>query len=136
MSENLGNKADSGETKTGDLLEQEKNEALRVLLKESVNFVQLDNRINGLFEEALSIAVAQFKKDPGGSSSGRGDIEALVSALKARTEGGTGVSGGDIVGGAPLDDVIDLIKALVEVLKGEKEFFMQIIRLIFCGCKG
>jgi len=136
MAENTGKTTGAAGHTPDDRLEQKKIEALAILLDESVRFVKIDGDINDLLKQLLGAVVEQVKKDPGAAFSSKGDIDALVSALKAKSEGGTGISGGDIVGGTLIDDIIQLIGALVSVLKDEKAFFMQIIRLIFCGCKG
>lgn len=135
MAESTGKNPGAAEHTTDDRFELKKREALASLLDESVRFVKIDGDINDLLKQLLSAVVEQVKKDPGAAFSGKGDFDALVSALKARSEGGTGVSGGDIVGDSLISDLIDLIKALVGILKDEKDFFLKIIMLIFCGCK-
>jgi hypothetical protein len=134
MAENIGKDTGPAEPKPVDQFEQKKQQALESFLEESVGFVRFDNRMNGLLEQLLATVVKQVKDDPGAAFSDRGNMDALINALKSRSEGGSGLSGGDIIGGAPIDDVIALIKEIASVMKDEKDFFMKIIQLIFCGC--
>jgi hypothetical protein len=139
MAENTGKNPGAAEHAATDRLEQKKQEALEFLLDQSLRFVETDNNINKLVEQLLGVLVQQLQKNPSAVLSNGGDIDALVSALRARSEGGPigpGVSGGDIVGGLGWSDIVDTIRALEGFLKGEKAFVMDILRLIFCGCKG
>ncbi len=119
---------------TEDQLEQKKRDCLALLLDESVRFVQTDNEINVLLKDLLGAVVAEVKRNPEAAFSGNSDINALVSALKAKAEGAGDVSGGDLAGAGVIGDIIDLVAGLVGVLKDEKEFFWKIIHLIWCGC--
>lgn len=121
-----------------DRLEQKKKEALGLLLDQTVLFVKSDVQMVGLLEELLRALVQQVQKDPSVILSGGGDvdIEALLNALRSKAGGGPGVSGGDIVGGSVWSNIVDTIHALEGFLKDEKKFIMDILRLIFCGCKG
>ena len=134
MAEKTGKSTGSAESNTANEFEQRKNEALAILLEESVRFVKTDGDVNDLLKELLAAIVEQAKKNPGALFSSRGDIDELVSALKARGEGGTGVSGGDIVGEGILDDIANFILKLGDIFNKEKDFFLQIIKLIICGC--
>ena len=113
-------------------LEQKIIKAKMLLLDEAVAFVQLDRRYNEQFLVLLGVLVEYVKKDPAAALSGSGgNIDALVTALRAKAEGGTSVAGNDIVGGGALSDLVD---AIINIITKEKDFIMALIRLIVCGC--
>ncbi|HEY4112699.1 MAG TPA: hypothetical protein VGM17_01450 [Rhizomicrobium sp.] len=116
---------------TKEKFEQEKLEALSAFLKNARNFMEHDEAMNREILKAFSAAVAEYIKNPGVQTSGGGNIDALINALKARSAGEMGPTGGDIVGG---DWFTDLMDAIIKSLASEKDFIMGIIRLIFCGC--
>lgn len=100
------------------------------LFEQALQFAKTDNDINGQLARILTVTAAYLEKNPDAFEQG-GDIRTLVADA-----GLAGMSGGDIAGGGIMSDIIDLIKAVTGTLKDEKDFFFQIIRLIFCGCKG
>jgi hypothetical protein len=132
MNEDKSKNDATTEHKPSDTLEEAKKQALIHFLEDVRNFMEHDRGMNGLFQRVLTVAVEVVEKDPRAAFSGTADINAIVSALNAKSEGD--ISGSDIVGASPIGDVIDLIKELIDVLGKEKEFFLQIIKLIFCGC--
>jgi hypothetical protein len=118
-------------------LEQQKKEALGAVLDLAVKITRNDEKITGSVAMILDALAHEVAKNPTSFfSNGGSDIHALVTALKAKSESGPGVSGGDIVGGLSWSDIVDTIKALEGFLKDEKAFVMDILRLIFCGCSG
>jgi hypothetical protein len=58
------------------------------------------------------------------------DLEGILNELRSRGAGGD-VSGG---AGITLQDLADFIKQISGFIDSEKQFFLQIIKLIFCGC--
>lgn len=116
-------------------LEQKKQEALETLLAESLQFVNNDNGVIRLAKDLFETVVTEAKRNPASLFSSKSDnMDAILSALKNRPPAGSGVSGGDIVGGGPFSDIIDFISALGSLIADEKKFFLKIIFLIFCGC--
>ena len=121
----------------GSRLEQQKTEGLGVLLDLAIKITRNDEKITGSVSAIVDTLAQEIAKDPKAFFLNQSsDADALVAALKAKTEGGPGVSGGDVVGGLGWSDVVDTIKALEGFLKDEKNFVMEILRLIFCGCSG
>ena len=123
---------------TEEQLEQAKIAFQIGMLEKADTFVDLDNNINRSMDKLVACLVAEVERDPAAAFSHRGGaIDALASALREKPEGSTGVSGADIFGGqTTVQDIIDLITSLGggQLLKDEKNFFLAIIRLIFCGC--
>ena len=119
---------------TTDSFEQRKKEASIVLLDEVLRFVKIDNDINEQARDLFGTIVSEIKKNPTAAFAGNLNVDKLVANLKSKE--GPGTSGGDIVGAFDFGDVIDLIDKLGggQLLKDEKEFFLTIIKLVFCGC--
>ena len=136
MDEKIDKSPVSSEQRINDSLEQQKREALGALLKEAVRFTGIDNDINELVRDLFATIVSEIKKNPEAAFSSKTETDALLRALK--TKEGTGATGGDITGAIDFSDVIDLIDKLGggKLIADEKDFFLQIIKLIFCGCKG
>jgi hypothetical protein len=118
-------------------LERKKLATLILMLDYVHNFFEFDKEANNTTLNCAKIAADWLSKNPdkaftGGSS----DIEALRNALKgAAAPKGGGVTGGDIVGGDVIDDIVKFIDELIKLITGgEKDFFLAIIQLIFCGC--
>ncbi len=105
------------------------------LFREALQFTRHDNRINDSLASLMETVAAHVKENPKAAfDSGKG-LEDVLRELKAvRTAAGAGTTGGDTIGGSAISDIIDLINGIVGVLKDEKDFFLQIIKLIFCGC--
>jgi len=68
-------------------------------------------------------------------------LDDVIELLRVRAAGGgcggatgAGVSGGDA------QQVVDIIRQIVEIFTSvvgeEKKFFLEIIRLLLCGCRG
>jgi len=122
-----------------DRLAQQKKEALAKLIDHGLDITNSDAIIVRSVAKIMTTLANEVEKRPQDFfSNGGSDIQALVTALKKSDPGSTaaGVSGGDIVGALSWSDVVDTIKALEGFLKDEKGFVMDILRLIFCGCKG
>ncbi|MBI4539226.1 MAG: hypothetical protein HY704_06945 [Gemmatimonadetes bacterium] len=121
-------------------LEKEKLIATEELLRKTGEFLAFDSSFNNKLLELLDVLVEAGKKSPGAVfRSDSSNIAEVVDALiKKRSEGGSegspGVTGGDVVGADWIDDLGRIVSALTSVVKEEKAFFLQIIRLIFCGC--
>lgn len=139
MSENMGNDSYSAKTGKKDPFEEQKEQALSTLLNASLEFVAGDLRLNNMMEELFATIIGEVKKNPSVLFSSKGDnLETLIDVLKKRSEGGKGGTdfvGGDIIGGGPLSDIIDFIKEIGELADKEKQFFLKIIFMIFCGEK-
>lgn len=135
MSENIDkDKAKLEEIRAA--LEREKLEATREWLHLSLQFGNFDAAFNNKMLEVLDIVIAAAKSNPGAIfRSDKSNIDEVINALDKikRSEGGD-VTGGDIVGADWIDDLKRIIEALSGVVKEEKDFFLQIIKLIFCGC--
>jgi phosphoribosylaminoimidazole (AIR) synthetase len=72
-----------------------------------------------------------MEADPGALF--RSDASSLEEALRRfreREEGGAA----DVTGGDWIDDVERIVRTFTSVVKEEKDFFLTIIKLIFCGC--
>lgn len=107
--------------------------ALSELLKHALRFAEQDIEANGYVLRLAKVAVEHAEKHPETVFTGsRANIDELVAALK-----GGGTTGADIVGGDTIDDIIKIIDELIKLLTGgEKDFWLQIIKLVLCGCDG
>lgn len=136
MSENLNQNVPTIEELRAKI-EREKLELTSNCIHATQEFFVFDTRFNGKILEVFDVVLAAAKSAPPDTfRSSRGNLDELISVLKKkREEGGSGgLSGGDIVGGDWIDDLDRIVKALSSVVKEEKDFFLQIIKLIFCGC--
>ncbi len=127
--------------KIDEALERQKIAAQQELLAACLQFVKQDLAGNALVLRLAEVAVKVAEDNPNAVFSSRsGNLTDVINALKAggglaggQKEGD--VRGGDIVGGDAIDDIIKIIDALINLITGgEKEFFLAIIKLIFCGC--
>ena len=114
--------------------EKKKNEIKLALFSEALAFTKIDNAINTSLKDLLECIVDYIKKNPTAFDSGKGEIQDLITALNAK-ESSTDIKGGDIIGGGiNLQDIADFIKSISGFIKDEKDFFLQIIKWIICGC--
>ena len=118
-------------------VEREKLELTSTFIGATADFTRFDGEFNRRVLETFDVVLAAAKSAPAGGafrSERSGIDEIIIELLKKRAEGGPGVAGGDVVGGDWIDDLERIVKALSGVVKEEKDFFLQIIKLIFCGC--
>lgn len=121
-------------------VEREKLELTSKCIHATGDFLEFDTIFNRKVLEVFDVVLAAAKSVPPSTAfrSERNNLDELIDALmKKRAEGGfSGVTGGDIAGGAAdwIEDLERIVKALSGVVKEEKDFFLQIIKLIFCGC--
>jgi hypothetical protein len=121
-------------------VEREKLELTSKCILATDNFLDFDTLFNRKVLEVFDVVLAAAKSVPPSTAfrSERNNLDELIDALiKKRAEGGfSGGAGGDVVGGAAdwIEDLERIVKALSGVVKEEKDFFLQIIKLIFCGC--
>jgi hypothetical protein len=118
--------------------EDEKIEMKRKLFKHVETFLIFDAQANSLMLDILKLVKQNFERDPNAFHSDS-NLKEILRELKAKGDKGSDadsdIKGGDIVGGGALQDIIDFIKTIsVDLIAKEKDFFMQIIKLIFCGC--
>lgn len=118
--------------------EDEKIEMKRKLFVHVENFLKFDADANGLMLDILKLVKVNFEKNPNAFNSDN-NLKELLQEIKAKnakdTDKGADVKGGDIIGGNALSDIIEFIKSIsIDLIAKEKEFFLQIIKLIFCGC--
>ncbi|MEK6262563.1 MAG: hypothetical protein AABP62_28540 [Planctomycetota bacterium] len=98
---------------------------------------KFEPEFNGLVLKLFNLAIDEAQRNPGsGTHQGNPDINEVVAAMrKQQAQEGTGsVDGGDVVGGDWIDDLGRIIQALTSIVAEEKRFFLEIIKLIFCGC--
>jgi len=119
--------------------ENEQIEMKKKLFKHVETFLEFDASANNLMLDILRLVKDNFEKDPNAFNS-ESNFKELLKELQTKETKLSGkdndIEGSDIVGGGVLQDIIDFIKAIsIDLIKEEKEFFMQIIKLIFCGCK-
>lgn len=119
--------------------EEKVNEIKLALLSEALAFAKIDNAINTGLKDLLENLVEYVKKNPNAFDSGSSDIQNIMTMLDAKSSSSSSSSdtkGGDIIGGGvSLQDVADFIKSIAGFIKDEKDFFLQIIKWIICGCK-
>ena len=138
MSENLNKDVPTIEELRARI-EREKLELTSSCIHATQDFFGFDKNFNVKILEVFDVVIAAAKSAPPETfRSSSGNLDELINVLtKKREESGSGgLTGGDIVGGADwIDDLDRIVKALSSVVKEEKDFFLQIIKLIFCGCK-
>lgn len=116
-------------------VEREKLELTSQFIESTGIFLKADADYNTKMLEVLDIVIAAAKSAPPSAAfrSDKSSLDEIIEVLiKKRAEGG--ITGGDIVGGDWIDDLDRIVRALSGVVKEEKDFFLQIIKLIFCGC--
>jgi hypothetical protein len=117
--------------------EDEKIDMKRKLFKHVETFLEFDASANSLMLDMLKLVKGNFEKDPNVFNSDN-NLRELLQEMKTKENKGSDkgdIKGSDIIGGNAIQDVIDFIKSIsIDLIAKEKEFFMQIIKLIFCGC--
>ena len=124
----------------GGLSEQEFDQRKRQiaieLFEQTKTFMETDNLLNRAIIDLVQTVSANIKANPKlFESESSATIDDLIKQMRSATGQSGDKSGGDITGGNILGDIADFIHAIGDFIKGEKDFIMQIIRLIFCGCK-
>jgi hypothetical protein len=122
-----------------ETLEREKVKLSIDLATAASQFVDMDHIFNNMLLKAFNLVIEAIEKNPDiVVDSNRTDLDAAIAQLEKQPEQCTepGIEGGDIVGGAAdwIEDLERIVKALTGVVQDEKDFFLQIIKLIFCGC--
>lgn len=125
---------------TAGLSEQEFDQRRRhiaiELFDQTRTFMQTDDQLNRAMIDLVQTVAGNIKANPKFFEAGSSvSVDDLLRQMRAAAGQEGDKSGADIVGGAGLPDIADFINAISDFIKGEKDFIMQIIRLIFCGCK-
>jgi hypothetical protein len=119
-------------------IEREKLELTSQCIWATDQFFRFDALFNNKVLDVFDVVLAAAKNAPASAAfrSEKSGLDEIIDVLvKKRAEGDIGgVKGGDIVGSDWIDDLERIVKALSGVVKEEKDFFLQIIKLIFCGC--
>jgi hypothetical protein len=101
-------------------------------------FIAFDAEFNGKSLELYEQIIKIIKETPNSAfRADAGNITEIVEALQAARQGGKGspdIRGGDIIGADWIDDMGRIIEALTSVVREEKEFFLQLIKWLLCGC--
>lgn len=93
------------------------------ILKKTDEFIAWDLRFNQHLSNLAEELVKQLKANPRIIESNTG-IRDLLRELQAEKGQGSGITGGDILGGDAWDDIWGIIK---DMLTGEKDFIKDII---------
>lgn len=118
--------------------EDEKIEMKRKLFGHVEVFLKFDAKANETLLDFVNIVKNNFEKDPSSFHSDT-NLRELLRELKSKKcnceEKQNDLTGNDIIGEFSFSDIVDFIKAIgIDLISKEKDFFMEIIRLIFCGC--
>jgi hypothetical protein len=127
-------------TPKGGLTEQEfdlrKRQVAIELFEQTKTFMQTDDLLNRAVIELVQAVTANVKANPKlFESQSSASIDDLIKQMRSATGQAGDKTGADISGGGVLGDIADFLHAIGDFIKGEKDFIMDIIRLIFCGCK-
>jgi hypothetical protein len=117
-------------------LEVRKHEAMISFLNHTEAFLVHDAKSNALLLKLMDVLVEAFQNNPDGVFAGGRGLEEMMAAIQEHSPKESPGAAGDVTGGAPewVDIMRDIVDIFTSVVKDEKAFFMQIIRLIFCGC--
>lgn len=96
------------------------------IFKKTDDLIAWDLKFNQHLSDLAEELVKQLKANPRIMEPNAG-IRDLFRELQAEKGQGSGITGGDILGGAPLDDIWGIIK---DMLTGEKDFIKEIITKI------
>ena len=114
------------------LAEEQKNRLANAMAVAAGEFLTADTELMRSVVQITGALAKYVQEHPAVFETGSDpkDIDAILDALRSR-----GV-GGDVSGGASvsLQDIADFIKNISGLVDSEKQFFLQIIKLIFCGC--
>jgi hypothetical protein len=118
--------------------EDEKIEMKRKLFTHVETFLKFDAKANEVLLDFINIIKNNFEKDPSSFKSDT-NLRELLRELKSKKcncdDKQNDLTGNDIAGEFSIGDIIDFIKSIgIDLISKEKDFFMEIIRLIFCGC--
>ena len=101
-------------------------------------FIEFDAKFNEKSLELYEQIIKIIKESPNSAfRSDAGNMTEIVAALQEARRGGKespDIKGGDIMGADWIDDMGRIIEALTSVVKDEKQFFLQLIRWLLCGC--
>lgn len=100
------------------------------MAEEALKFVKWDNSLNDELLKIMKVISEEVANNPGMLTDGS---DALSAALRDPGNPKPDPST-DVTGGSDIGRLIDLIRGLLDPLGAEKDFFMDIIRLVFCGC--
>lgn len=116
--------------------ENRKRQIAIELFEQTKVFMQTDDLLNRTVIGLIQAVTDNIKANPKlFESESSASIDDLVRQMKTATGVGGDKSGADIFGGGVLSSIADFIHSIGDFIKGEKDFILQIIRLIFCGCK-
>lgn len=118
-----------------DEFERQKRSVAIELFMQTKVFMETDHQVNLAVIDLIKTVTDNLKANPKlFDTESSASIDDLVRQMKAST--GTGdMSGADIIGGGILNSIAEFIHSIGDFIKGEKDFILQIIRIIFCNCK-
>jgi phenylpyruvate tautomerase PptA (4-oxalocrotonate tautomerase family) len=111
---------------------EQKTRLANSMAEATMNFLKQDSQITQGVAQITDALANYVTKNPEVFASGADpkSLEEILEALRSRGAGGN-VSGGASIS---LQDVADFIKQISGLVDAEKRFFLEIIKLIFCGC--
>jgi hypothetical protein len=109
----------------------QKNQLASAMAGATMQFLKLDGELTQSVAQITAALANYVKENPAVFASGIDprNIEEILTALKSRGDGH--VSGGASIS---MQDIADFIKQISGFVDAEKRFFLEIIKLIFCGC--
>jgi hypothetical protein len=115
-----------------DAVEREKLQTTLVLCRAASEFASgFDREFNQELLRMMRAIASAMEADPGALfRSDASSLEEALGRLGEREQGGAA----DVAGGDWIDDVGRIVRIFTSVVTEEKEFFLTIIKLIFCGC--
>lgn len=129
--------ADEPPKSAADHRNEEQLNALRVqLLNKVALFLDSDLQLVQGLAKLMDVVAQHAQKNPEALFAGTPNIDEVLRTLKNAMEEKTGEKRDDILGGGLFGDIGDFIESIGDFLKSEKPFFLDILRLLLCGCKG
>lgn len=110
----------------------------RGFVSSTQRFIDFDAKFNDSSLELYEQMIKIIKEAPNSAfRTDSGNIAQIVEALQKARQGeneSSDIRGSDIIGADWIDDMGRIIEALTSVVKDEKQFFLQLIRWLLCGC--
>ena len=95
-------------------------------------FLKRDLEILGGVAGLTATLDAYAKSNPETVFSQSANVDELIKALQAAADKSGGVAGA----GPIFDAIADFIRAIADLLRDEKPFFLELLKLLLCGCDG